>query len=352
MTNRPQTFLTRKNVVCFIIATLMYICVNVTEFLLYHLGGRKSGICELSMCYSYCGSSKHSCVATLNSDLLSGHYGDDVGFIQETNDAFVIGIADGVSGNRSCGLNPFLFSQALLRECQLLVEYEGQRMASNLKGLTYRALKRVESKSIYGSSTLCLLSLNKKAFKLDTMNLGDSGFVVIRESTIVYKSQPQYHKSRSPYQLCTTPPNFNMNEKRLYNDKPNLSVVGSFTLEPNDLILLATDGLFDNLYEDFILQIINKHLCLDDVNQDMLNHTCQLLVQNAKNAHIKPDDILVMLFSIRECPNVIINSSSTPPSPIPLSSSSSLESNESVTTFDEADDDVDDHVMDLFIFNE
>lgn len=31
-------------------------------------------------------------------------------------------------------------------------------------------------------------------------------------------------------------------------------------LEVGDLILIASDGLFDNLYEDFIVEIINNHL--------------------------------------------------------------------------------------------
>jgi serine/threonine protein phosphatase PrpC len=31
-------------------------------------------------------------------------------------------------------------------------------------------------------------------------------------------------------------------------------------LEIGDLLLVASDGLFDNLYEDFIVQIINNHL--------------------------------------------------------------------------------------------
>ena len=31
-------------------------------------------------------------------------------------------------------------------------------------------------------------------------------------------------------------------------------------LQIGDLLLIASDGLFDNLYEDLILQIINNHL--------------------------------------------------------------------------------------------
>ncbi len=31
-------------------------------------------------------------------------------------------------------------------------------------------------------------------------------------------------------------------------------------LEKGDLLLIASDGLFDNLYEDFIVEILNNHL--------------------------------------------------------------------------------------------
>ncbi len=66
-------------------------------------------------------------------------------------------------------------------------------------------------------------------------------------------------------------------------------------MEIGDLILVASDGLFDNLYEDFIVQIINNNLVSsiskrnlfkllikdDQYSVESLQNLCQMLVESA-----------------------------------------------------------------------
>lgn len=41
---------------------------------------------------------------------------------------------------------------------------------------------------------------------LHSANLGDSGFIVIREGTVVHESSEQQHYFNTPYQLAIPPP--------------------------------------------------------------------------------------------------------------------------------------------------
>ena len=50
-----------------------------------------------------------------------------------------------------------------------------------------------------GSCTACILVLEGN--QLHVANLGDSGFVVVRDNKVVYKSQPQQQFHNCPFQL-------------------------------------------------------------------------------------------------------------------------------------------------------
>jgi protein phosphatase PTC7 len=132
-----------------------------------------------------------------------------------------------------------------------------------MRGLVHRAIRSVEKRSIFGSGTLCLLSIAKHCSYLRSLNIGDSGFMLIRRKNLIIRSHPQYHRGSSPFQLSSlpiTPLSSSSNTTRLYHDRPRDGEYIEHDLEIGDLLLIASDGLFDNLYEDFILQILNNHL--------------------------------------------------------------------------------------------
>ena len=57
-----------------------------------------------------------------------------------------------------------------------------------------------------GSSTACIMVLDKKSQMLHSANLGDSGFLVIRHGSVVHQSSEQQHYFNTPYQLAIPPP--------------------------------------------------------------------------------------------------------------------------------------------------
>lgn len=238
--------------------------------------------------------------------LLSGPYGDDVAFVKQSNDYVLIGLSDGVSGNRHHGLDPYKFAHTLISSC--LEETDRVVGSSSMRGLVHRAIRCVEKRSIFGSATLCLLSIDKHSSYLRSLNIGDSGFMLIRQNKLIVRSHPQYHRGSSPFQLSSLPSTqvFASNTTRLYHDKPSDGEYIEHQLEIGDLLLIASDGLFDNLYEDFIVQIINSHLD-DQFSVESLQNVCQLLVQSACHARIKCDDILVLLFCVVPCSSISID---------------------------------------------
>ena len=181
-----------------------------------------------------------------------------------------------MSGSRHHGFDPYQFAHHLLESC--LDGVDRIRNSSSLRGVVHRAIRSVEKQqSIFGSATLCLLSIERSSSSLRSLSIGDSAFLLIRNQQLILRSHPQYHRSSAPFQLSSFPPQhlLTSSRTRLYQDR-SLSLPGRCSLERffrpsdgeyleghlelGDLLLIASDGLFDNLYEDLILQIIQTHL--------------------------------------------------------------------------------------------
>ena len=63
-----------------------------------------------------------------------------------------------------------------------------------------KSVHLLEKHNVEGSGTLCLLSINKRTNLMSTLNMGDSGFRVLRNGKIVHKSKNTMAGS-SPKQL-------------------------------------------------------------------------------------------------------------------------------------------------------
>lgn len=103
--------------------------------------------------------------------------------------------------------------------------------------------------------------------KLNVANLGDSGFMVLRYNTfsrtikLVASSTEQQHCFNAPYQLAKIPKEM-QNSKNVYNfweDKPSQADAYEVEVQPGDIVLLATDGLFDNLFLKEILETVKAY---------------------------------------------------------------------------------------------
>ncbi|KAK4873802.1 hypothetical protein RN001_013162 [Aquatica leii] len=167
----------------------------------------------------------------------------------------VDGVADGVGGWRAYGIDPGEFSLHLMQTCERLVGI-GRFTPSNPSELLARSYYELlqHKKAILGSSTACVVVLNKENCMLYTANIGDSGFMVVRHGKVIHKSEEQQHYFNTPFQLSLPPPGYQAN---VLSDQPDSAITNNFPVEDGDVILVATDGVFDNLPQSLLI----KELC-------------------------------------------------------------------------------------------
>ena len=171
---------------------------------------------------------------------------EDAFFFWNRNGIAAFGVADGVSQWRHTGTDPSVFPNMLMANCmKLLEDNKGKISLEELLAYAYSDIlqkKQVEA----GSSTACLGILDKANGQLQTLNLGDSGFCIFRNGETFFKSKEQYHGLNVPYQVGVKEI---VDGKAVpHGNSTSDAVRNSFDLEDGDVVILGTDGLFDNMY--------------------------------------------------------------------------------------------------------
>ncbi|XP_061395284.1 protein phosphatase PTC7 homolog [Musca vetustissima] len=252
----------------------------------------------------------------LTSKYKPGKYGEDSWFKTSTSNSDVLGVADGVGGWRSYGIDPGEFSSFLMKTCERLVHCVNFNPQKPVNLLAYSYCELLEQKKpILGSSTACVLVLNRENSTVYTANIGDSGFMVVRKGEIIHKSEEQQHYFNTPFQLSLPPPGHDHN---VLSDSPDSADTLSFPVKEGDVILVATDGVFDNVPETLLLDVLKEvEGVTDPVKLQMTANSLALMARslsfdsefmspfaiNARRNNInatggKPDDITVVLATV------------------------------------------------------
>ncbi|KAF4615357.1 hypothetical protein D9613_003050 [Agrocybe pediades] len=146
--------------------------------------------------------------------------GEDFFFVQEmrNNSGVSFGVADGVGGWVESGVDPALFSQALMYhahrysrnawagepEIDPLMDYEEREQVEGWEMTPYECLDLAyggvlrEKYVQAGSSTACIISLNASSGVLRSANLGDSGYSILRGTTVIHQQRSQTHFFNCP----------------------------------------------------------------------------------------------------------------------------------------------------------
>jgi protein phosphatase PTC7 len=160
----------------------------------------------------------------------------------------VIAVADGVGGWAEVGVDPGEFARKLLH---YVAESEEQHTSvADIKPEVFLqyAYEKIHTQRIEGSSTACVLVLHDD--HLSYANLGDSGFMVVRGNQVPFRSKEQTHEFNFPYQLGS--------KGRGEAETPRDAKTGAVPLQKGDVIVVGTDGLFDNLYDTEIVEIVRR----------------------------------------------------------------------------------------------
>ncbi len=146
-----------------------------------------------------------------------------------------LGVADGVGSWYFRGVDPGIYAQELMRLTEVAIQ-AGQRDPVKALDEAYDVNKE------QGTTTACVALLNDG--QLNSVNVGDSGFIIIREGQMVQSRQITIHSFNFPFQLGQGSP-----------DRPEDGLIDSFELKPEDIIIMATDGLWDNLFEEQVVEL-------------------------------------------------------------------------------------------------
>ncbi|ANB15126.1 type 2C protein phosphatase PTC7 [Sugiyamaella lignohabitans] len=303
------------------------------------------------------------------NDILGGrlgraHTGEDSFFIKEwTSDgplkgSLAFAVADGVGGWAAIGVNPSKFSHGLCErmasefkrtEDALSLQdpnsetYHDDRTTTaspqSLLTSAYKSLKD-EGDSYAGGSTACVGVASAFTGMLSIANIGDSGFFIFRQRRVYRRSTPQTHQFNTPFQLSIVPKSMAKRRGRSpISDDPQDADLSQHQLKHGDVVVLATDGLTDNVFAQEILKVVTNGMwhsrswihedeaAIDDLEPVDLQAGAQEIAQNLVRAGInasldpnsespftlrlrqemgfvapggKPDDITVLVMLVEE----------------------------------------------------
>lgn len=196
----------------------------------------------------------------------AGTVGDDSHCILETdtvtvlciNDTTVsiltycVAVADGVGAWHNRGIDPSAFSRTLMEhisEPSLETNSEDAPAMKVLKAAFRGLIEKYifDQEEPFGSSTICVAVLDKRSGWLDLVNLGDSCAVVFRRGHVRMMAERRQCGFNRPLQLTLDP-------SGKARGNPNDADHQSLGLEDGDILIMATDGLWDNMFLDQIEQ--------------------------------------------------------------------------------------------------
>ncbi|KAF4356208.1 hypothetical protein G4B88_002820 [Cannabis sativa] len=187
--------------------------------------------------------------------------GEDAHFICSTEQ--IIGVADGVGGWAKKGIDAGEYArQLMLNSIHEVVDNE----IINPKMILEKAFMENAYSEIQGSSTACIICHNNGI--LHAVNVGDSGFMVFRNNRCIYRSATQQKTFNTPYQLGNT------------CDTPTVAVEVKVEVEVGDIIILGTDGVWDNIFVWEMEQVLKEKTKIMDL-KNLSSYIASLALYNS-----------------------------------------------------------------------
>ncbi|KAI9880310.1 MAG: hypothetical protein M1830_004189 [Pleopsidium flavum] len=193
--------------------------------------------------------------------------GQDAYFISKVggSEAVAFGVADGVGGWVDSGIDSADFAHGFcgyMADSAYSVEERGKLKAKDLMMMGYE--KIVADQTVTGGGSTACIGIAREDGSLEVANLGDSGFVQLRLNALHYSSNPQTHAFNTPYQLSIIPPRILAQAAAFggapLRDLPKDASVTNHQLRHGDVLVFATDGVWDNVSSQEILKTVSRHM--------------------------------------------------------------------------------------------
>lgn len=151
-----------------------------------------------------------------------------------------LGVFDGVGGWKKEGIDSGKYSRGLAALIRLRLYDQPRTSVSD--AVAFAIANNVHK----GTSTACVSTIQNGRMK--GLNVGDSRLVVYRKGHLVFSTKHQEHSFNHPYQIGSN--SFeDLRKAHLFD----------FKLRQGDIVILATDGLWDNVFIKDISNIVTKH---------------------------------------------------------------------------------------------
>lgn len=191
------------------------------------------------------------------ADTLSIKAGDDAMLVSPT----VMAIADGVSGWESKGqqCSSGIWARSMVETVsRLMTEYKISHVPHFLNDRDIEQIlddsylhtsHLMDLQGLKGSSTLILCMLSGGVLKM--LSIGDLKIYVVRNGEIIKTNEEQMVSDLCPQQIGTQTLNVLPSE---------MAWVDQISLQTDDIIVMCSDGMSDNLYDWEILQYLDEFL--------------------------------------------------------------------------------------------
>lgn len=213
----------------------------------------------------------------LPADTLLVKAGDDAMLVLP----LVVAVADGVSGwgddtlkQGDSGTWARLMLETLSR---LMTEYKinhaphplnRRDMNQILDDLYLHTSHLMDLQNLMGSLTLCLAMITQS--QLRVISIGDLKLYVIRQGEVIMTNEEQMVSPLCPQQIGTQ----TLNELPL-----DIAWISLLELEVDDIILVCSDGISDNLYQLELVQYVDEFI---NIRKDDLKRAANRLIIKAK----------------------------------------------------------------------
>ncbi|KAI9175998.1 hypothetical protein H9P43_006362 [Blastocladiella emersonii ATCC 22665] len=177
-----------------------------------------------------------------------------------------MGVGDGVGGwHGQDNANASLYARKIMHYSSVELERagtdNGQLAAVDPVDILQRAYDRTSKDAaalgFVGSTTACVVVLANDELRI--ANLGDCGVAIVRQGEYVFRTEEQVHSFNYPYQLGTTA-----------QDLPGDSQRFHVRAQHGDIVVIASDGVWDNLFDEDLLGIVRAQIDWDPQPLDAL----------------------------------------------------------------------------------
>ena len=149
--------------------------------------------------------------------------------------------------------------------------------------------RSANQKLVQGASTV--IAARVKGQYLTTASIGDSQLIVIREGKVVFRTETGQHFFNSPY--CVSLLFYDVYshtkirvEKEAIHLSRMIKISKPFHLRNGDLIVGGSDGLFDNLWDEEIIQFMEEHHSAIISGEEELSNIADRLVKKSRSRQL------------------------------------------------------------------